>query len=76
MAFALEKLFVDVFAPQNGDIVTVMYDLPHGKIRDNDAWQDRRKMAQEWQWHIAAFSKSYGGARQPNRHLRCNWISQ
>ena len=29
MKFKLAKLFVDVFAPQNGDIVTIMYDLPH-----------------------------------------------
>ena len=60
MTFKLEKLFVDVFAPQNGDIVTIMYDLPHGEIRDLLAWQDRRKMANEWHRQIAGFSQIYG----------------
>ena len=35
MPFDLEKLLVDVFAPQRGDILTIMYDLPHGEIQDN-----------------------------------------
>lgn len=60
MTFKLEKLFVDVFAPQNGDIVTIMYDLPHGEIRDLLAWQDRREMANEWHRQIAGFSQTYG----------------
>ena len=60
MTFKLEKLFVDVFAPQNGDIVTIMYDLPHGEIRDILAWQDRREMANEWHSQIAGFSQIYG----------------
>ena len=60
MAFELEKLFVDVFAPQSGDVVTIMYDLPHGEIRDNKEWRDRRKMAEEWHRQITGFSTSYG----------------
>ena len=60
MAFELEKLFVDVFAPQSGDVVTIMYDLPHGEIRDHEEWQERRKMADEWHRQIAGFSESYG----------------
>ena len=60
MTFKLEKLFVDVFAPQNGDIVTIMYDLPHGEIRDLLVWQDRREMANEWHRQIAGFSQIYG----------------
>ncbi|MEA3440006.1 MAG: hypothetical protein U9R58_06960 [Chloroflexota bacterium] len=60
MAFELQKLFVDVFAPQPGDIVTIMYDLPHGEIRDHREWQDRREMAVEWHWQITGFSESYG----------------
>ena len=35
MKFNLEKLFVDVFAPQKGDAVTIMFDLPHSDIQDN-----------------------------------------
>ena len=60
MTFKLEKLFEDVFAPQNGDIVTIMYDLPHREIRDILAWQDRREMANEWHGQIAGFSQIYG----------------
>ena len=59
MAFALEKLFVDVFAPHSGDVVTIMYDLPHGEIRDHKEWRERRKMAEEWHQHIIGFSASY-----------------
>jgi hypothetical protein len=60
MAFQLERLFVDVFAPQHGDIVTIMYDLPHGEIQDHDAWQERRKMAEDWHGQIGTFSASHG----------------
>ena len=60
MAFELEKLFVDVFAPQSGDVVTIIYDLPHGEIPDDDEWQERREMAEEWRRQIGAFSKGYG----------------
>lgn len=60
MAFSLEKLFVDVFAPQSGDIVTIIYDLPHGEIHDTQEWQERRRLADEWQQQIAEFSTKYG----------------
>ena len=49
MSFDLEKFFADVFAPQPEDVLTIMYDLPHGEIQDKPAWQDRRDMALEWQ---------------------------
>jgi hypothetical protein len=65
MAFELEKLFVDVFAPQDGDIVLVMYDLPHGAVQDNKAWQDRRKMAAEWHQAIEDFAGKYGMNTHP-----------
>jgi hypothetical protein len=48
-AFDLEKLLVDVFAPQVGEQVLVMTDLPHGDLSDNEAWANRRRMAAEWQ---------------------------
>jgi hypothetical protein len=44
----LEKLFIDVFAPQPGERVLVMIDLPHGRWTDNEEWVDRRDMAIEW----------------------------
>ena len=49
--FDLEKLLIDVFAPQPGEKVLVMTDLPHGQWTDNGKWADRREMATEW--HLA-----------------------
>jgi hypothetical protein len=60
MVFDLEKLFVDVFAPIDGDVVTIVYDLPHGEISDNDEWRERRKMAESWHRQITGFLESYG----------------
>jgi hypothetical protein len=59
MAFNLEKLFVDVFAP-SGELVTIMHDLPTANIPDNTAWQARRGMAEEWHQTIKTFSQKYG----------------
>lgn len=59
MAFKLEKLFVSVFAPQPGEIVTVMYDLPHDEISDNEKWYERRNMADAWHKKIETFSRRY-----------------
>ncbi len=47
----LEKLFLDVFAPQSGERVLVMTDLPHGELADSEKWADRRQMAADW--HVA-----------------------
>jgi hypothetical protein len=60
MAFDLEKLLVDVFAPQKGDAVTVMVDLPHGQIADNAEWRKRREMAESWRKAIVGFSERLG----------------
>jgi leucyl aminopeptidase (aminopeptidase T) len=65
MSFDLEKLFIDVFAPQVGDVVTVMYDLPHGRIADSKEWQARRQMAETWQRRIAGFAENYAVQVQP-----------
>jgi hypothetical protein len=59
MFFSLEKLFADVFAPQSGDIVTVMYDLPHDNIHDTQEWRERRQLAEEWQQEMIRFSTEY-----------------
>ncbi len=53
-SFDLEKLIVDVFAPQSGEKVLVMTDLPHGEVSDNERWAQRREMAKEWR---AAFER-------------------
>ena len=47
-SFDLEKLLIDVFAPQPGEKVLVMSDLPHGEWTDNGKWAARREMAIEW----------------------------
>jgi len=36
VAFKLEKLFTDVFAPRHGDAVTILYDLPEYGIRGSE----------------------------------------
>jgi len=59
MAFQLERFFLDIFAPQSGDVLTVMYDLPHGDIQDHAAWQERREMAIEWHQKINTFASKY-----------------
>jgi len=43
-----EQLLVDVFAPQPGEKVLVIVDVPRQGIADNVQWQERREMAQEW----------------------------
>ena len=48
MSFDLNRLLTDVFAPQPGERVTVLADLPHGPYADTPVWADRRAMAEEW----------------------------
>lgn len=42
------KMINDVFAPKPGEKVLVMYDIPHGNVKDNDKWKECREMANEW----------------------------
>lgn len=60
MAFDLEKFFIDIFNPAEGEVVTVMYDLPHGTIADNEAWEKRRKMALEWHSKLTGLANKLG----------------
>ena len=59
MVFQLEKFFGDVFAPLPGEVLTIMYDMPHGEIKDTPAWQERREMARDWHQQIHTFAKDY-----------------
>ena len=43
MAFNLEKFFDSIFKPAKGEIVTVMYDLPHGSIPDRKEWKEHHQ---------------------------------
>jgi len=58
----LRKLFIDVFDPQAGETAAVFVDLPHGELRDNDAWQARRAMAERWHTALAEFGAERGFA--------------
>ncbi|MCK4943731.1 MAG: hypothetical protein KAS65_09150 [Candidatus Aminicenantes bacterium] len=48
MGFEMETFIDDIFAPTEGEVLTVMIDIPHGKITDNQEWKARRRMAEEW----------------------------
>ncbi len=65
MAIDLEKLLVDVFDPQPGEVVTVMVDLPHGDIPDNADWKERRQMAEEWRAAFARLGSRIGFEVRP-----------
>ena len=65
MPFTLEKLFTDVFAPTANDVLTVMYDVPHGTITDRPLWLERRAMATDWHGQIKAFSPKIGFQVKP-----------
>jgi hypothetical protein len=65
MAFDLQKLFVDVFAPESGDVVTIMYDLPHEEIRDSEEWRLRREMASAWHRKLKEFATLRGFTVNP-----------
>jgi len=60
MAFDLGKFFDDIFKPAKGEIVTVMYDTPHGDIKDRPEWQERRKMAEDWRTGLAGMADRWG----------------
>ena len=87
MAFDLEKLIFDVFAPREGDVLTLMVDLPHDDIPDMLEWQERREMAEDWHRRMAGFAKNFalsinplvtyeatgGHARATCRNFACPW---
>jgi len=64
-AFDLEKLLVDVFAPQRDERVLVMTDLPCGDLSDSEAWANRRKMAAEWQSAFRSLGEKRGFSVHP-----------
>lgn len=65
MSFDLEKFFEDIFKPTKGEVVTVMYDVPHGDVADNDAWRERRQMAEEWNQKLAGLAGKWGMTVNP-----------
>jgi len=63
--FDLEKLLIDVFAPQPGERVLVMTDLPHGEWGDNEQWEERREMAVDWHAAFRALGNRVGFTVRP-----------
>ena len=61
----LEKLFVDVFAPEAGEVVTVAVDEPHEAVPDTPRWQARRRMAARWRAAFAELGGRVGFTVQP-----------
>ena len=59
MSFDLQKFFGDVFSPEPSEVVTIMYDLPHGNIMDTPEWKQRREMAMDWHRQISSFANQY-----------------
>jgi len=55
----LRKLFIDVFDPEPGETAAVFVDLPHGEIKDTDAWRERRAMAERWHAALSEFGAEH-----------------
>jgi hypothetical protein len=58
--FDLEKFLVDVFEPVAGERAVVMVDLPTRSCPDNPAWEDRRRMAEEWRTGLEGLGRRIG----------------
>lgn len=54
------KMINDVFAPKTGEKVLIMYDTPHGNVKDNDGWKERREMSKEWYETLKKMGESGG----------------
>lgn len=63
--FNLAKLIIDVFAPERGERVTVLTDIPRTGLLDLPAWVERRQMAAEWQQTFVALGAKLGFAVNP-----------
>ncbi len=60
--FDLDKLLVDVFDPQPGEVVTVAVDLPRAGLADSDGWRERREMAESWHAAMVSLGEKRGFA--------------
>lgn len=56
MSFDLKNLFQTVFEPEAGEKILLITDIPHGEIKDNPLWQDRREIAKEWHSTLSEFA--------------------
>jgi leucyl aminopeptidase (aminopeptidase T) len=65
VAFNLAKLLINVFEPQQGEIILVACDVPHGDIPDTPQWRDRREMALEWRNAFEEIGRKQGFETRP-----------
>lgn len=65
MGFDLEKLLVDVFTPEPGEVVTVACDLPRTPDDDRPSWAERRLWAQEWRQTFVELGRKTGFTTNP-----------
>ncbi len=63
--FDLRKLLLDVFDPEEGEVVTVAVDLPHDALTDTDAWRERREMAERWRAELERLGAERGFTVNP-----------
>ena len=63
--FDLDKLLIDVFDPQPGELVAVVVDEPTDAVPDTDMWRDRRDMADEWRRAFVALGEKRGFEVRP-----------
>jgi leucyl aminopeptidase (aminopeptidase T) len=59
-SFDLRKFLVDVFAPDPGERVAVLVDLPTESAPDNPEWKGRRAMAAQWRAGLVALGGDVG----------------
>jgi leucyl aminopeptidase (aminopeptidase T) len=63
--FDLEKLLIDVFDPQAGELVAVVVDEPTDAVPDHDGWRARREMAEEWRGALIKLGAERGFEVRP-----------
>lgn len=63
--FDSEKLFLDVFHPEQGEHLVVVYDVPHDRAADNSLWRERRTMAIEWHGTLETVGSQVGFSVAP-----------
>jgi hypothetical protein len=63
--FDLNKLLIDVFDPQPGELVAVVVDEPTDRVPDNDGWKARREMAADWREAFVALGAERGFEVRP-----------
>lgn len=59
-SFDLRRFLIDVFAPEPGERVAVLVDLPTASVPDTPQWKERRRMAEEWRAGLQSLGAETG----------------